>query len=288
VTSPEKASYWDKYTMHTRIADTKRKVRHEAGSPNEEEVELYRKCLLAGLPSDKVSNKRIVVLGMTPEIRTMAVISDFHVISVDQSKDAIDMYKTWIPERLRQNEEIIHTSWWKIHKYIDIPVDAVIGDGVFGNVLSVEKHIELLRLLKSIVNKDGILVFRKALLPDQLDMKTYEAHHLIEKYRSGKMSGPEFGFAMRLWGNYLNSYHPDTFLLDNRKSFMLYKSWVEEGLLSEKEYACINNYYFDGLNMIMSQSKWEELLESENLSFKQHQLKGKDWYSYYSIYSCRM
>ncbi len=283
-----KASYWDKYTIHTRIADTKLKIRHEAGSPNKEEIKLYLSCLLAGLSSNETSRKRLLVLGMTPEIRSMAVMNGFHIISVDQSKEAIDMYKNWIPEKFQQNEEIIHSSWWEINRHIDTSVDAVLGDGIFGNVLSVEKHIELLRIIKSILTKNGILVFRKALLPDRFNLKEYEANLLINKYRSGKISDAEFGFAMRLWGNSAKAYHPGNFILDNRKSFKLYESWVKKGQLSEKEYAYINNYYFDGLNMILSQRKWEEILESEGISFQKHQLNGKDWYSYYLIYSCHI
>ena len=271
--------------MLTRIADSEARKRFEAGSPNPDEVELYRNCLLSGLSSNDLSGKRILVLGMTPEIRSMALCNGAHLISIDQSKDAIDMYKDWVPEEYSTNEIIIHASWRVAGKHMTLPVDAVMGDGVFGNILSVEKHVELLRVLKDITTKNGIMIFRKALVPDEFNPDQYDAHRLIQKCRSGILSDAEFGFSMRLWGNFKNAFDPECFLLDNSVTFQCYQTWMKEGKLSETEYASIKRYYFNGLNMILSQRKWEEILVSSGYKFKCHRLTGKDWYTYYPVYS---
>ncbi|MBN2481294.1 MAG: class I SAM-dependent methyltransferase [Bacteroidales bacterium] len=280
-------SYWDKPTIVSRIADLKSRMRYEAGSPNPKEVELYHKCILTGLSSNAGPKKRILVLGMTPEIRSMAVSNGFEVISVDRSLDAVEMYKDWIPDELKANEEIIQACWFELEKYLAEPVDAVLGDGVFGNILSVEKHVVLLKILKNILNDKGTLVFRKALVPDNFDPDAYDADLLIQKYRSGLLTDAEFGFSMRLWGNYVKAYNPKSFILDNSLTFQRYQSWMNEGRLSEPEYTCICHYYFNGMNMILPQRKWEEILISINCKFERHQLEGKDWYYYYPVYQCR-
>lgn len=280
------SSYWDKHTITSRIADSNARIRFEAGSPNKEEVELYQKCILSGLSSIAGSRKRILVLGMTPEIRSMALGNGFNVISIDRSQDAVDMYKDWIPDEYRANEEIIHACWWETEKHIQEPVDAVMGDGVFGNILSVEKHVELLNILKGILASGGIMVFRKALIPEGFDTDAYRTDQLIQKYRSGLLSDAEFGFSMRLWGNYKEAYNPQTFILDNSQTFQRYQAWVKEGRLSDHEFACICHYYFNGLNMIVPQSKWEEILLSVGCKFRCNPLEGKDWYAYYPVYQC--
>ena len=130
------------------------------------------------------------------------------------------------------------------------------------------------------------MIFRKALLINDFDANHYKADLLIQKYRTGKLSEAEFGFSMRLWGNFEQSYDPKKYLLDNAASFKLYKTWFNEGKLTKHEYACIYRYYFNGLNMILTQKKWEELLDMVGCDFTYHQLQGKDWYRYYYIYSC--
>lgn len=286
MTTPKTSSYWDKSTILSRIADSENRIRYEAGSPNQTEVELYYHSIMSGSASNAVSKKRVLVLGMTPEIRYMALSKEFTVISIDHNLDVIDMYKDWVPDEYKKNEKIIHGSWWDIEKYLTEPVDVVLGDGVFGNILSVGKHCELLRILKAVLADNGIMIFRKALLPDGFDTNAYEADALIHKYRSGVLSDAEFGFSMRLWGNYKNAYNPQTFILENGITFQRYQAWAKEGILSEAEYACIGHYYFEGLNMILPQFIWEEILSSSGCSFKHFQLKGKDWYAYYPIYRC--
>lgn len=283
-----KSSYWDKPALLTRIADPKARIRYEAGSPNTEEIKTYYESLILGFNSEDLTNKHIFLLGMTPELRTMALEHGAYITSIDKNQDAIDTYTEWVPYEFQANEKIIHASWWDANKHVKSPVHAILGDGVFGNVLSVEKHMELLQLLKVILAENGILVFRKAMLPNDFEPDSYDANLLIDKYRSGTMSDAEFGFSMRLWGNYKNAYNPQNFLLDNRITFKQYHEWMKEGKLTEFEYGCICHYYFNGLNMILSQHKWEELLKTADLNYTRHQLKGKDWYSYYPIYVCNM
>jgi hypothetical protein len=131
------------------------------------------------------------------------------------------------------------------------------------------------------------MIFRKALLANDLDPDDYKADILIGRFRKGELSGTEFGFAMRLWGNYNNAYNPVDYILDNANTFKLYKTWFENGRLTGEEYGYIYRYYFNGLNMILSQERWEEILVQAGCDFTCHPLQGKDWYRYYCIYSCR-
>lgn len=282
-----KSLYWDKSALLTRIADANSRRRHEAGSPNSEEVDCYRQVLFSGLTTKDLSSKQLVILGMTPEIRTMALQTGASLYSIDQSSDAIEMYKNWIPEAYRAKEQIIQDTWWDAIRKLSEPVHAILGDGIFGNILSQEKHLELLQLLKAHLAKDGMLVFRKAAFPGDFDFEAYSSDKLIEKYRSGSLSDAEFGFSMRLVGNTKDSYNPQSFMLDNSITFQTYHTWMEEGKLTKKEYACICWYYFNGQNMILSQPRWEEMLTNTGCSFSKHQLEGKDWYAYYPIYSCQ-
>jgi len=275
--------YWDKQTILSRIADPLTKVRYEAGSPNVDETEIYRKCI-GNIGSFSPSSVTVLVLGMTPEIRSMALKAGFNLISIDKSKEAVETYRGWVPSALSGREKIINAEWSEAKHHVNCSIYAIMGDGIFGNILSLEKHIELLEVLKRLLSKDSVMVFRKILVPEDIEEKAYDARSLISKYRSGGLTDNEFGFSMRLWGNYTNSYNTRTYLLDNSITFKLYKEWVKKNILSESEYSCIARFYFDGFNLIPPAQKWEEMLRSAGLKFECHRLKGKDWYSYYPIY----
>jgi hypothetical protein len=40
--------------------------------------------------------------------------------------------------------------------------------------------------------------------------------------------------------------------------------------------------------MILPQDAWEQILTESGLEFQVRPLTGKDWYSYYQVYYCRL
>ena len=50
-------------------------------------------------------------------------------------------------------------------------------------------------------------------------------NEILEKYRGKEFSGPEFGFAMRLWGFLDESYNPDTICLTVGWHLLVVKKW---------------------------------------------------------------
>ena len=275
---------WDLRAHQTRIARTG--VRYEAGSPNKEEIAQYRVCLSSGTDSQTNIRKQVLVLGMTPELRCMVLKTGCHLISIDSSKDSIDLYRDWVPETLREKEKIVCSDWMHAYQNIGEPVNAVLGDGVFGNILSIQGHRDLLNRITEIINDNGVIVTRQAILPDNFDTSEHTATLLIEKYRENLISKAEFGFSMRLWGSYEQAYDKKSYILDNRIVFNRYQKWLEDNTLTREEMDCINRYYFDGLNMILPQMIWEDLLQECGLFHTHYQLNGNMWYEYYPLYSC--
>lgn len=278
----EDAKHWDRPTLETRIADAARRQRHEAGSPNSEEITRYRELLLDG-----PRPRRVVVLGMTPELRVMALTAADRVITFEHSPDAIALYRDWVPEADPRREWILRADWFDLDRLLARPVDAVLGDGVFGNILTLEGHRRLLSVLRAILGPDGRIVLRQALIPRGFDPEALTAERQIEAFRAGRQSAAEFGFGMRLWGCYAEAYDPARGLLDNRVVFARYADWRADGRLTDEEWNAIQRYYYGGRNMILPQGDWEALLGECRLEFSMRPLIGRAWYAYYPVYACR-
>lgn len=282
----QKLGHWDLETLKARIASSNEKTRHEAGSPNQQEADHYRTLLASSLGTPAKRDQRALVLGMTPELRSIALKTGARVISVDNNLAAIELYRDWVPEHDRCNEEIIRSDWLKMDRSVTAPVNVVLGDGIFGNILSLHDHVRLLCILKNLLRPGGAIIVRQALIPQDFPLVDHNAYVLLAKFRDGLVTEAEFGFGMRLWGRFNQAYHRDTFLLDNHVVFTTYREWLAQQRLTQTEFDLIGRYYYKGLNMILPQADWESLLRKVGLSFEMRPLTGRSWYAYYPIYTC--
>jgi len=280
-------SDWNKEVYRSRINNAGQFLRFEAASPNTEEIEQYRDYALS-IARDNSRQLRALVLGMTPELRCMAAEAGFELISADNNPDAIATYQGWLQEPAHSQEKIIRSDWAALCEQISGGVDVILGDGVFGNILGLDSHRELLQELISLLNPGGGIVLRQALIPRGFTVDDHESMMLLDKYRAGQLSDGEFGLAMRLWGMSRLAYNPDTCLLDNKIVYDYYDSLRQSGIITPAELEVIRRYYFAGKNMILTQDCWEEMLVSAGLNFEVQPLTGRDWYSYYPVYGCRL
>jgi SAM-dependent methyltransferase len=285
IRSESSNSAWNAASLRARIERADTRVRYEAGSPDRLEVAHYRHFLADHLVDS--TSKRVLVLGMTPEIRRMALELGCQVTSVDNSPEAIELYADWVDPALRDQEEILQGNWLALDTILPLPVDAILGDGVFGNVITLDGHRQLLRTLKAALKPGGTIVLRQALVPRAFHVPAHEAQALVEQFRAGELSEAEFGFAMRLWGNFDVAYDKEAYTLDNRIVFERYEAWAEHGGLTQAEHEIIRRYYSGGINMILPQEIWENCLIEEGFRYRSTPLVGKAWYAYYPLYVCR-
>src|SRR5215207_3261422 len=113
-------SSWNADTFQRRIADSAARRRWPAGSPNTEEISAY----LAAVPADH-PRELAVVLGMTPELRTLVLQHFSRVVSIDRSADAHALYADWVPDELRARERRLLGDWQEATADLCGRVDAV-------------------------------------------------------------------------------------------------------------------------------------------------------------------
>jgi len=195
---------WNKSVVTSRIQDTKQRVRYQAGSPNQKEIAAYTNYL----PSEKICAKSTaIVLGMTPELRQMAVQRFNKVIAFDTGEAAIHAYRDWVPDELKQKEKIYSVDWrhlgyfdWSLYP----PVCAVLGDGIFGNMPDISAQRSLLQSLSNLF-PHSVFIFRKALAEFAYKSDQEALQSLRDTYRAGAISDDAFGLdflILKKWMRY--------------------------------------------------------------------------------------
>jgi hypothetical protein len=227
-----------------------------------------------------------LVLGMTPELRGLALSRFARVITVDSNPHAIALYRDWVPPEHRPRESIIEADWFSLGSTIARPVSAVLADGVFGNLRDSTAHGCLLDTIAAVLSPGGRFVTRMALIPEGFDPSEHRAERLLQRFRAREIDDAEFGFGVRLVGHHETCYDPHTGLLDNAKLFAQCDARHAVREFTDAEHAAIRRYYFGGVNCILSQREWERALTFGGWGFQLNRCRGKTWYDYYPVYSC--
>jgi hypothetical protein len=269
-------SGWDAATLAARVADTGRRTRHPAASPDGTEVAAYA----SALPRRR---RRALVLGMTPELRTLALERFDEVLAVDRSADAVSMYGHWPDASLRRRETVLRLDWMRVGHHLG-EVDAILGDGVFGNLPDAAAHTELLRRLDRVLAAGGVLVTRQALAdPSAVGAPRPHWRLLRERHRAGELDAAEFGFGTRLAGHLSCCWDEATGRLDNGSVFAAVRAEHAAGGYTDEERRAIDRYRFDGDNQLHTAHRWERLAGAAGFTVRTVPTRGRDWYRYYPV-----
>lgn len=274
-------SKWDRQTYLARIQDQKSRKRYPAASPDEIDIANYEVAIK--------SNRGFgvaLVLGMTPELRKLASRHFQRVLCAERDTGAIGLFREWLDESAREREEIIQTDWMDLNEHVHERVNAILGDGVFGNLTDISGHRRLLLMLRELLDINGRLVTRMALIPRGFDPKRHTSGELIRRFRERSIDDAEFGFGMRLVGHYGCCYDRMSFTLDNVKLFTECDRDYTLGKISQREHEAIRRYYYAGNNCILTQDAWEALLDDTGFTYRLHKSTGKEWRNYYIVYEC--
>lgn len=251
-----------------------RGARHEAGSPNAAEVASYARLL----PRRRGA---AVVLGMTPELRALALQHFDRVVTVDRSRSAIALYKAWVSDP-HGRETVVRGDWADLQALAGGAVDAVLGDGVIGNVASEAAAAQLLETVGGALAPGGAFVTRNAVVPEGLDPHEVTHERLRDAHRAGDLDDVEFGFGTRILGHLTCCYDPATALLDNARLFAEVRADAE---YTAAELAAVERFQFSAPTLLLPERRWLDLTADAGFATTRLRLSGRDWYAYYPLYS---
>lgn len=272
---------WTPEIYQARIEDRSARIRHAGGSPSPMEIHAYQ-AACEGLPG----NGTALVLGMTPELRTMAAARFQSVVSVDASATAMEMFADWMPEDLRSRERLILGDWKEVAGWLDAGVDVVLGDGIIGNLGGFDPTVEMLSTLRGLLHPGGRCVMRNVFVPRGLDPDTRSFEGLLERFRAGKLDASEFGFVSRMLGFHRFAYDGSAETLDNAVVFRHLGELRGAGLLDDGEWQALERYRFMGRNFFPAERTWRAILAEAGFSEPvTHPGERRLWAEFYPVQS---
>lgn len=255
-------------------------LRYPAGSPDEHEVAVYRDCMneaIAGLDA-----ARVLVLGMTPELRIIASRAGAELVAIDSSRASIDLYGDWVAAN--GANAIVEARWQDVKPVETGRFHVVMGDGIFPNILTWAGQEALLANVRDLLMPGGVAVFRQPLVPDDIDSAHWRWRRLSARFHEGRIDANEFGLSARLWGLWHEPNVADGGLLDNAEVFAGFEKLHQAGELTEEALSALNRFRYEGCNLFQARGQWEEMLTGQGLTFERRTLRGRLWYEYYPIY----
>ena len=124
-------------------------------APSSEDAEFYREYLKTISPG-----KRILILGVTPQLR--ALMSDFEgeIIIADFSKKMYRSTQKILDNKIFDKEKFIWADWLNLKKILaPARVDLVMGDFVFMQIAPKDRE-KFISVIGSILKPDGLFVTR--------------------------------------------------------------------------------------------------------------------------------
>ncbi len=120
--------------------------------PSLDEVALYERLLVE---HDAVANARWVLLGCTPELRSLAARHRRDLLCIDKNPHVFDVLRSMVSPRF--SERFLCAEWLKAT--IPAAADVVLGDGSL-NMLPGSKHAAFLRRVANMLAPGGMAILR--------------------------------------------------------------------------------------------------------------------------------
>lgn len=201
-------------------------MRYEAGSPNPEEIEVYRDAL----PAECV--ERCLVLGMTPELRALMAGRCAALVSVDSSVAAIAEYGPWVAS---PRETIVEADWSRFLQQTGQRFHVIAGDGICGNLSGRDAAGQLLQAIQDRLAPGGVFVTRMALVSGVFEAARWTWSAPAERFRAGDIGEAEFGLTLRLFGFFRRFFDVESAILDCAGVYQEIASLCDSSALSMRE-----------------------------------------------------
>lgn len=276
---------WDVNDFEQRTGGGANMVGFEPGTPDDREVATY-KHYVETAPAVAAGNRDALVMGMTVRVRQAMHEIGMSVTCMDISEGAVSYLRNAVPEPYASRETVLNDDWMNLPGALPAPVAAIVGDGVFSNVLSLAQQNVLLGRLRETLVPGGALVTRNFVMSPDFPFAAFDPDRLLARYRAGELRDGEFAHGFRIFGFWDKAFDRETLLLDNKIIFEEIDNWHDDGRLTEAEYRIVRQQYFGGLTIMPSQADWEEMLRRNGFSFEMTTLDGRLWYQYGPFYRC--
>jgi hypothetical protein len=201
------------------------------GRPSESEVKIFEECI------KKYNPKSALVLGSTPEFRSLLHKYNIATTVVDYNKETYDILTKLVKNKGK--EIFIANDWRKIPTTNNY--DLIVGD-LSLNCLPKEDISKMITLFDKLLSKNGLVIQRIVIRKNN---KKKSINQIIKEYRQNKKQS----IWESIWFDIqMNQYNFD-------KEYVLFSDSIKElkkanksGLISDQEFAQFSNKGWENLD----------------------------------------
>lgn len=208
-----------------------------ASAPDARQHAVYQAAFALALRNKK-KRVRVLNLGMTPELRNLALGLGCEVVAVDINFDMIVNLEHNIRDNTSLHNMILRCDWLKIDQFLRPDTfDIVSGDGVIAQV-TLQQAPLLIKNIALLLKSGGYFISRVDVF--QPNFSTMTVDQLLKLYRQKKISLIEFALATVWYSEHAKKlYNPRTGLQKTYKFWDIMQDYYEEGKLTKVEYQAI-------------------------------------------------
>lgn len=200
-----------------------------------------------------------LILGATPELADLALTNNCRVLRVDCNTVMFEAAQSRQKIADRSNETLVVGDWLDLHMIGDGEIDLILGDVSFNNV----PHALMPQFLDEMarITRPGSLIsIKQIIFPDE-KVDSYEFHHAVNAYRTGKISGDEFYRILRFYSFIAEGYDPAAYMLDAEKVFHAIQQKHATNQLTDAEFEFLYARHNTIRHTIYTQTALKRLLK---------------------------
>lgn len=220
---------------------------------------------------------KMLVLGVTPELRDLGLRMGFEVTAVDINMNMINKMNELVEIKNREKEIIIKGGW------LDVPLrknsfHCVVCDVSFNN-LTLRDFPRLFKKLQTILAPGGCVSLKEVVHPDN-DKQINSFEKNVELYRKKKISFNNFYLRARFMTFYDEAYNKKTKINSGKKVFEEFKKAHKKGIINKKELERLYKLYNEVSHTILKQSDFLKIFKRyfKLISIKQSDSDNYDFY----------
>lgn len=242
----EKVQPWD--FSDKRVYDSRSK-RRPPTAPILEEQEVYKKY--AGFAS-KSKIKKALILGVTPELRDIAIENNLESYAVDLSRNVADLYSSLMKNKNHPNDKVIIQNWLDMD-FPDSSFGIVMADASFCNLPNIKSNEFLMKKLNKLLCSGGYVVLRNIFYPTQKQMPLKE---LVRLFRDKKIDPADFFMTLRVVSYIKKVFDPKTCQYNAKKNFEIIEEDYKKGIFNKEEFDFIMGYKNNIINTFIPEKKF--------------------------------
>jgi len=259
----QKVQAWSKKMAQAR------KKRKPPSAPSKSEKLAYDHFLKKALKGKR--QPKVMILGVTPELRDIALKNNCEVISVDISKEMIKTMKGLVKNKKHKKDIILNDNWLTV-PFKNNSFDVVMGDGPFTNIPSLPDVKKMLTKITKILKPDGYLLIREVI---HLSNRKKSFKKVVSDYRKKRIKWEDFYVDIRFYVFFEKVYNSQKKLLYSGKVFKELIDQQQKGNLTEKELKTLKSLESNIKNLILGKAEFKRLF-SKYFSFVSERV-GKEF-----------